>query len=452
MKPKQTQGMMDPCVNAQRGAQHWELEHLLKYSTSGVERSVHPRTTIRRAREVMKAIGVTTVSDITRLDRVGIPNYMTVRPRDKGPGISYYNGKGLTIADAHAGALMEAVERHAGETCLYERRVATFAQMVESNHTVNPADLVAPGSGTFHNDLPIEWVEGYDLLQRRLTWVPLNAVICPYETDSYAHLFHASSNGLASGNSLTEAVCHALCEVIERDAQAMSMALLRIAPIVAATLGKQKVEGRGIGGEIIHQHHLPLRAGRLLRRLRKAGLSVELRDLSLTAGIATIECTLRDDANGDGRTFGGLGTHPDSRIALTRAITEAAQSRLTFIQGGREDIVEILRHAGQPANQRGASQQMASVDFADIPTIVNQYIDEDISFILSRLPASGIEQIVAFDLTHPDAAIPVVRLVVPKAETWTVFHLHMGRGTLGTRVLSHLFSQSAFDWESSNPT
>jgi YcaO-like protein with predicted kinase domain len=52
---------------------------------------------------------------VTDLDRVGIPNFMAVRPHDRGPGISYYNGKGTTRADAYAGAMMEAIDRHAGE-------------------------------------------------------------------------------------------------------------------------------------------------------------------------------------------------------------------------------------------------------------------------------------------------------------------------------------------------
>src|SRR5215470_15119996 len=94
---------------------YWLNAKEMKYSHTGVERSVRPSVTIRRARAVMKVIGVTKVSDVTNLDRMGIPNFMTVRPDDLGPGISYYNGKGSTRADAHAGALMEAVERHAGE-------------------------------------------------------------------------------------------------------------------------------------------------------------------------------------------------------------------------------------------------------------------------------------------------------------------------------------------------
>jgi len=95
----------------------WRLGRLEKYSSHGVVRAVEPRETIRRATAVMDRVGITTVAEVTHLDRVGIPNYMSVRPRDCDPGISSYNGKGTTRADAHAGALMEAIERHAGECC-----------------------------------------------------------------------------------------------------------------------------------------------------------------------------------------------------------------------------------------------------------------------------------------------------------------------------------------------
>ena len=80
----------------------WLGSRELKYSSSGVERSVK-RTPRSAARAVLDTIGVTKVADVTDLDRVGIPNFMTVRPHDRGPGISYYNGKGTTRADASAG-------------------------------------------------------------------------------------------------------------------------------------------------------------------------------------------------------------------------------------------------------------------------------------------------------------------------------------------------------------
>ena len=44
--------------------------------------------------------------------------------------------------------------------------------------------------------------------------------------------------------------------------------------------------------------------------------------------------------------FSGCGTHPDARIALTRALTEAAQSRLSCIQGGRENLPDYAPGRG----------------------------------------------------------------------------------------------------------
>jgi ribosomal protein S12 methylthiotransferase accessory factor len=99
----------------QHSYEYWLGATEAKYSLSGVERTVRPSVTIKRARRVLEAVGVTKVADVTDLDRVGIPNFMTVRPHDAAQGISYYSGKGTTRADAHAGALMEAIERHAGE-------------------------------------------------------------------------------------------------------------------------------------------------------------------------------------------------------------------------------------------------------------------------------------------------------------------------------------------------
>jgi hypothetical protein len=59
----------DPC-----SYEYWLGAREAKYSSAGVERSVRPRATIRRASAVLDRIGVTRVADVTDLDRVGIPN------------------------------------------------------------------------------------------------------------------------------------------------------------------------------------------------------------------------------------------------------------------------------------------------------------------------------------------------------------------------------------------
>src|SRR5436305_14735108 len=127
-----------------RSYEYWLGSPATKYSGSGVERAVRPSATIRRASAVLDIIGVTKVADVTDLDRVGIPNFMTVRPHDLGPGISYYNGKGTTRAAAHAGALMEAVERHAGERYDGPVIVASYYNLRRRNACVDPAEINVP--------------------------------------------------------------------------------------------------------------------------------------------------------------------------------------------------------------------------------------------------------------------------------------------------------------------
>jgi len=299
---------------------------------------------------------------------------------------------------------------------------------------VDPREIIVPMIRDYSDDLALEWVAGYDLVNDRETLVPLNAVVCPYRPMAGSVLYYASTNGLASGNTRIEALCHAICEVIERDAEALAMARAHIAPAARALL-------EGSNGDVarpalreIALEGLPKRARPLIARLHRAGLRVHLRDLTRTAGIATIDCTIVERrSDGVDAAYGGCGAHPDARVALLRAITEAAQSRVTLIQGGREDLPEVL-HQNPAVDVEEMFRGSETISFADLPTCQHRCIDEDVALMLERLPLDGLGQVVAFDLTRPEVGIPVVRVVVPLAETWTVFHLHTGRGTFGPRI------------------
>ena len=69
-----------------------------------------PEVTLARARERARALGVTRVTDITRLDRVGIPVYASIRPAAAVGSLCVNAGKGLLPIEAEVGAYMEAIE------------------------------------------------------------------------------------------------------------------------------------------------------------------------------------------------------------------------------------------------------------------------------------------------------------------------------------------------------
>lgn len=421
---------------------YWARERLRKYATSGVARAVHPRTTIRAASRVLEAAGITRVADVTRLDRLGIPNFMSVRPDDLGPGISYYNGKGLTQDDAHAGALMEAIERHAGEYCSYPVVRASFRQLSSEAPCLRLDEIVAPWLAEFDDDTILEWVCGYELHTESPMFVPLNCVVAPYRPSVGQQLFYSSSNGLASGNSLTEALCHALCEVIERDAESMSLAETRLVSGIGALLNRAGLRSPPYGRErVIDLHSIPSRSAQIVEKMQSAGLKVILYDVTDASRVTTVHCAIIDPYwNGPLNAHGGCGSHPDSRIAVSRALTEAAQSRLTCIQGGREDLDELMMNKSwitdSDIDDKLASA--ASIPFSDLPNFQSDYIDEDIGYLLNGAKKSGLERIIAFDMTHGDVNMPVVRVVAPEAETWAVYQQHTGRGWLGPRAIERL--------------
>ncbi len=426
-----------------RGQGHLRLTNLVrspKYASYGVVRVVSPTETIERVLPLLSAIGVTRVADVTGLDRVGIPNFTTVRPREPGHGISYYNGKGATRSAAKAGALMEALERHTGESCDLPVLCGTRAEIEEYGPTIDPGQVIEPHVREYEPDLRLEWVEGFDLIADRPTFVPLNSVVCPYRAAAGTQqMYYSHTNGLASGNTVEEAICHAICEVVERDAVALSdaaqmlaYAVRRIFSTAAPDEPADDVPTTPV--QVVDVRTLPERSRKLVEQMRAAGLLVYIRNVTSTLGVPTFDCvSIERKLDRRHLVHGGSGAHPDARVAVSRAITEAAQSRVAHIQGGREDLTEIVRIPApfDPDEIYGRGEPCS---FSEVTSHEYEHIDDDIRFMVERLAAIGFEQLVAVDLTRPELGVPVVRVVIPGAETWSVFFTHGAAARLGPRA------------------
>jgi ribosomal protein S12 methylthiotransferase accessory factor len=428
------------------GAIDWSIWDLsgttLKYGRQGATRTVPPSATVRRVAALMGPIGVSRVADVTHLDQTGVPNFIAARPRDgANNGISYYNGKGASRAQAKASAMMEAIERYSGEFCDQRPIVGTYESVSRLAAAVDPDQLLVPRNPEIDAHEPIEWVLGYDLLRKRPTYAPLNAVVTPYLPKNGRVLFWSSTNGLASGNTVHEALSQALCEVNERDAVSIFEARTRLKTRLGSLFARFEIaDTPGPDGReypLIDPATLPLASRRLIQRLRTAGLSVYLRDVTSPTRIATISCIISENlGRGRHRAHAGFGCHPDRRVAVIRAITEAVSSRLACIQGGREDLPSVVgerESALEPDRDFGAGELRP---FADVPTVEISSVEEEVAWILSAFESAGFSQVVGFDLTRPELGVPVVRVVVPLAEAWSVFHQHIASGVIGRRALT----------------
>jgi ribosomal protein S12 methylthiotransferase accessory factor len=179
----------------------------------------------------------------------------------------------------------------------------------------------------------------------------------------------------------------------------------------------------------------------LLAKYEEAGIGVRLWNVTTEIGIAAFLCDIRDLSEGDPRRlrrFHGAGCHPDRAIALSRALTEAAQTRLTYIAGIRDDLLPAEYE--EPPNAvivdallDALRQESEPHSFRDVPSFAADDLGEDLRWELERLRAAGIERVVAIDLTRPDFAIPVVRVAIPGLEG-DIRHPHYTQGPRARRT------------------
>jgi YcaO-like protein with predicted kinase domain len=362
---------------------------------------VAPSETLRRFRPLASRMGITRLGNITGLDRIGIPVAVAVRPNSRSVSVS--QGKGLDLEQAMTSALMEAVEGFHAEEVDEGWRVP-YRELADGCGVVDPLSLCTTGR-PFDPNAAIAWLQGFDLLRQEPCWVPAEVVHTDY-TQPLDGYFLAGSNGLASGNHIIEAISSAICELVERDAIALwSASGIRVR-------ARRAVDMTSVDDP-------DCRA--LLAKYDEAGVDVRLWNVTTEIGLAAFLCDIRDKAEGDPsrlRRFHGAGCHPDRTIALGRALTEAAQTRLTYIAGIRDDLLPAEYEEPPGADIVDAlldalREESASYSFGEVPSFAAKDLSADLAWELERLRASEMGRVVAVDLTRPEFGIPVVRVVIP---------------------------------------
>ncbi len=392
-------------------------------------RTTPPEVTLAHARALAPALGISRVTDITRLDRVGIPVYASIRPTAAAGSLCVNAGKGLRPIEAEVGAYMEAIEFALAEPGASPVTVVRAKVRDVLDGRTRPdaiLDLCPRVGSQVRLSAPIDCVEAEEISgtgSRAL--VPAELVFLPYRPrPRFKGLFGTTSNGLASGNTLREATVHGLCEVIERDVCSFEAVRDTSVPVDLDT-----VEG-------------PARA--LVETVRAAELQLFVRTARNAFGMPYFFAVINDpDANAPHLLNGGFGCHPHRGVAFVRAVAEAAQSRLAFIHGGRDDLVNVHERClrwttqrkrafvagvvarasrGEPVAMRAVDDHTASV--RDVETCE--------AFLFTRLAALAFDRVYRVAFAAPDAPLQVVRIIVPRME---MFNESVRR--LGVRLRNH---------------
>jgi ribosomal protein S12 methylthiotransferase accessory factor len=359
----------------------------------GTHRAATLEATWRRFSRVARRAGITRIAELTGLDTLGIPVFAAIRPM--GASLSTQQGKGLSRDAARVSALMESLETYTAEQARPTVR-GSYRALARRRRVIDVRALPRPRR-RLDLDARWGWIEGWDLIANEPVLVPIESVTLD-TTFTRPPVFDISSNGLASGNVLVEAIVHGLCEVLERDAEARWRRSGRDRRIVLDTVTDPACTA-------------------LIERITASGARVLVWDLE--GEIATVGCAIVEDPHEIAwRPLGvyqGFGAHLLPEVALARALTEAAQTRLTYIAGGRDDFFPFdYERATDPelVATMWARTCDDPADFADLPRHATRGLGEDLDVLCSLC-----DSVIVVELTLRELGVPVAKVLVPGRAT-----------------------------------
>ena len=320
----------------------------------------------------------------------------------------------MTIAAARVGAVLEAFETWCAARHLVPTLAATVASARES-YPLAAIDLLLgfdaiEAECRNHEGIESRWVCALNLGTLETLLVPYESVHLDFRVPMAPGdgVWLCSTIGLASGNTLAEAVLHGLLEVVEHHSEAswldLDLGQRRLTRIDVSSL-------RGL-------------AVTLVERLAERGVSCALwdqtsADCGITSAFAGI---VEADPSRDWHTLPlatGTGAHLDEHVAAYRALIEAVQSRATYITGARDDLFDDdYLHIFDSTHLAGALAEIAEpsyVRFTSSSVVVSA--QEQLVEVLHRLAVRGWNEILAVDLTPRDSPFCVARVIVPGMRT-----------------------------------
>jgi oxazoline/thiazoline synthase len=308
------------------------------------------------------------------------------------PGVC--SGRGLSADEAKAACLAEAVERYSlsfrgdeprvtarycdlGEAAIHPNRVLLFSETQfagreDWNRRHGPDEAVPE---KLDEGEEIEWIKGWSLTSRHPRFLPMALASLHYRPPGSPWIGNADSNGCASGSSFEEAVLHGILELVERDA-------LGIWWFNQAARPRLEI---GATDD-------PL-CRRVCSQLEEQGWQVWAEDITTDLGIPVVVAL----GARQGGWIHGAAAHLHPATALRHAMCELWQLSRAPARPGSPPS---LHYAGASTLATPAMEECE----VDLRNLVDQ--------CCGKIAQAGHE-VVVFDMTRPEIAFPVVRVVAP---------------------------------------
>ena len=374
----------------------------MPFSSVYSDRLRPPSETLKVVSPYFRHFGVTRLARQTGLDTIGIPVWAAIRPNSR--SIAVNQGKGISDEDAKASAAMEAIEFAVAEDPSAETFLATQAELEQRDCDVfDPHRLLPPNEVASRNQ-PFEWLRGENLSTRQPVYV--HRSVCTLNGRPDLPGVCQNTNGLASGNCLAEALFHGLCELIERDAQ---------------TLWAFADSAERLGRSISPSSFADPVVSDLVARIRESGAELRLFLLTRDIDVCTVHAIIRQRVQRSDifKFASGSGCHPVPSRAAIRAITEAAQSKVTAIVATRDDIhpSEYRRRANDDLDILFSADE-AHQEIYGLP--LGTPLPELLDYAAQQALSQGCSDIVAVELGSKELPFAVVRVLSTSLEDWDV--------------------------------
>jgi ribosomal protein S12 methylthiotransferase accessory factor len=350
--------------------------------------------------------------------------------RDRHPTIRLSGvGRAFNDIDARNVAIIEALERYSA--CQFDPKTLVTATATELGDSALDHEQIPRCSKTELEDThcplraidpgkPIRWVKGVALASGKETFIPAVLVYLYMPTTHNEQFWLQISTGCAAHTDLRAALAAGICEIIERDAVALTwLQRLRL--------------------PLIPEHWLQPQALELVHSCAKRGIQTLLFDATTDLGVPTAYCLQLAPHDERAAQIVGCASSPVGHEATLKALTEVCVSRLAVHKTAAPpsnplDFHEVLHGAsylGHPERKEAfsflwkdacARQESKTTDLGGGP--------EAFQSLLDSLAVHGMNSY-AVNITTREAAavgVSVVRVIIPELQPITFRPVAQYRG------------------------
>lgn len=338
-------------------------------------------------------------------------------------------GKGMTDAQAKAGALAEAIERYSAvfQPGVDPQRWARYRELRDD--AIHPHDLLLFSERQyrerdrlnarasrfqwvpepFDEEATVSWTPVWSLTEERHKYVPTMACYFLYRSGCGEPTFSvACSNGNATGNTLEEAIVQGFLELVERDA--------------VAIWWYNRLRRPAVDLDSFDEPYFT----RLRERYDQFERDVWVLDITSDLNVPTFAAVSRRRNAEREEILFGFGAHFDAQTAVARALTEMNQmARIGGLaapgspQAPLEasvddpDLLHWLRHV-RVDDQRylAPAEGVVPRRASDYAPFHSDDLRDDVLRCQAIVEGIGLEMLV-LDLTRPDIGMPAVKVFVP---------------------------------------